>query len=247
MYQKGSGYSMDPFTAATEACRRRKKGGKNGRTSTATCFSPWSVISCWFQIRRSKHGTINLDEEDTEHDIAFDCLDDPVSSSNSALELPGDHKKEASFSLGVGIGLMYLMATNKNEISKLVELCQRMETMIQNFNRELGNDQRNDANISYSYSTPKAQIFPNQPTDHLSIQDCPSYSWEQENSNSEITSTSYQNSYTRVKGKGKKLEMDQLEAELEAELESLQLHLDDEVVLNYSHQNHSEVQSNCRS
>lgn len=143
-------------------------------------------------------------------------------------------------SLGIGFALIHLMATSKIELDKMVELCKQMETLLQNFKRELQHEGK-DTNNDTSYIPSKAQEVSEYAMEHVSVQDCPSSSWEQENSESDVVSSSYQNSNCKMKRRDKSVEMDRLEAELAAELEHLQLQLDTEVMFNYSSQKCSEV------
>ncbi|KAL3500381.1 hypothetical protein ACH5RR_039474 [Cinchona calisaya] len=233
--------SRDSFTADTAACQRRKRR-ENCRT--ITCFSPWSIVSCWFNLEKSKGGKtvkgLQSQDQDPEEGIELGCLHGK--SSSSAQEVSGGgHVKDSSLSLGVGFGLIYLLATSKIELNKMAELCKQMETVLQNFKMELQNGGK-DTNIDFSCSPSKSRKVSNYAMQPVSLQDCASSSWEQGHSESDITSSSYQNSNSKMKTKGKIVEMDLLEAELEAELEHLQLQLDTEVILNqYPNQKYSEI------
>ncbi|MCI22916.1 hypothetical protein A2U01_0044094, partial [Trifolium medium] len=44
---------------------------------------------------------------------------------------------DTSFKLGVGCGLLYVIATTKNELRKMVELQKEMEAIVQNMKGEL--------------------------------------------------------------------------------------------------------------
>ncbi|XP_027182202.1 protein POLAR LOCALIZATION DURING ASYMMETRIC DIVISION AND REDISTRIBUTION [Coffea eugenioides] len=185
---------------------------------------------------------VEFRDEDSDDEVALECLHEK-SSSNSAQEVSGEQRKEASFSLGVGFALIYLMATSKIELSK------QIETLLQNVKRQHQNEVAG-TNIETSQTSSKAQeVSEYAITDHgslqedsshaiiehVSLQDCPSSSWEQEYSGSDITSSSCNGKMNR---EGKMVEMDQLEAELEAELQNLQLQLDTEVMLIYPDKNH---------
>ncbi|XP_071919888.1 protein POLAR-like 1 [Coffea arabica] len=250
MVQKGC--SNNPFTAAIMTCRRRKRR-ENCRIFT--CFSPWSIISSWFNSEKSRNGKdvdgVEFRDEDSDDEVALEYLHEK-SSSNSAQEVSGEHRKEASFSLGVGFALIYLMAMSKMELNKMVELSKQIETLLRNVKWQHQNAVAG-TNIETSQTSSKAQeVSEYAITDHgslqvdsshaiiehFSLQDGPSSSWEHEYSGSDITSSSCNGKMNR---EGKIVEMDQLEAELEAELQNLQLQLDTEVMLIYPDKNHGKI------
>jgi len=47
------------------------------------------------------------------------------------------HESDTSFKIGVGCGLLYLLAASKNELGKMVELRKEMEVLLQNMKGEL--------------------------------------------------------------------------------------------------------------
>lgn len=86
MVQKG--HCTNSFTAAMAVCRRRKRR-ENCRA--LTCFSPWSIISCWFKLVKSKDGKtvdgLQSHDENPNNEIVLGCLQGK--SSSSAQEVSG--------------------------------------------------------------------------------------------------------------------------------------------------------------
>ncbi|XP_059659138.1 protein POLAR-like 1 [Cornus florida] len=156
----------------------------------------------------------------------------------------GQYIKEASFNLGAGFGLIYLIATRTNELSKMMELRTQMEMLLQNVKEELQNlrtdilSKTSDPIGNNGYSTIDAQesLYTNgnvslqnlTPLDNISDSEIPMLVNQSLNSD-----TSRQE--RRIE------EMDQLEAELEVELERLQRHLDTEAMLENSKQQRMEM------
>ncbi|GKU87370.1 hypothetical protein SLEP1_g1777 [Rubroshorea leprosula] len=169
-------------------------------------------------------------EKEIESERGNDGSDGQDSSSSlvPAFDSPSDTaercRRENSFNLGIGCCLLYLVAANKNELNKMMELRAQMEMILQNVKLE---SQRKDeltntpeTNEIFAYSTSDAaapegpesntQIPP--PSDHVVSDD------------------------QSLKSDVSKPEdcfggMNQLEAELEMELERLQLRLDAEKFL----------------
>lgn len=144
-----------------------------------------------------------------------------------------DIPKEASFNVGVGFGLIYLV---KHELNKMVELRKRVELLIQHFHTENSNQETENympstSSISSSLSKSHAQeILYDE--DHDSVQ-CVS---PNDVKSSQINFGS--NRFSRERS----LRMDQIETELEAEFDRLQLHIGDGgFILNYSQQPYPEV------
>ena len=141
----------------------------------------------------------------------------------------GQCREDASFNLGLGCSLLYLIAASKNELTKMVELRKEVEMLLQNVKVEL---QRKDAlckpfesNDTIAYSTTDIQEGSNsnskislqsQTTSHV-LQDSESIMVHDQ-----LLINNHHQKEEHVEG------MDELEAELVAELELLQIHLDRE-------------------
>lgn len=133
---------------------------------------------------------------------------------------PGQCRKDASFNLGVGCSLLYLVAASKNELTKMGELQKQMETLLQNVKGELKTkdamSKAIESDVTLAYSTTDRQEGSNS-IDRLSLQ---SQTTSIALTDSETTIVPQQEEY--VEG------IDELEADFEAELERLQIHLDGE-------------------
>lgn len=131
---------------------------------------------------------------------------------------------EASFNLGIGVGLAFLIANSKNEFHKLKELQTQMEMLLGDIKNEM---QRKDMICPNSKNNLASNSNGSKCTeDHLDVQshgssDC----LVMELSTMECGQFSKSD---LTEGSAKGVGMDQLEAELEAELERLQLKLDAE-------------------
>lgn len=147
--------------------------------------------------------------------------------SVSECEESGQCRKDgsSSFNLGVGCGLLYLIAVSKNEFAKMMELRTQMEMLLQNVKEEL---QEKDAlfkqfesNDTLACSTSDVQLGSNS-NSRLSLQ-LPTTSHVLPDSET-IMAHDQPLKYTHQHVEG----IDELEAELEAELERLQICLDSE-------------------
>ncbi|KAJ8634798.1 hypothetical protein MRB53_009065 [Persea americana] len=146
------------------------------------------------------------------------------SASSDRVVLSGKCIDEASFNLGIGVGLAFLIANSKNEFHKLKELQKQMEMLLGDIKNEM---QRKDRICPDSKNNLASNSNGSKCTeDHLDVQshgssDC----LVMEVSTMECGQFSKSD---LTEGSAKGVGMDQLEAELEAELERLQLKLDAE-------------------
>ncbi|KAF8389214.1 hypothetical protein HHK36_025907 [Tetracentron sinense] len=147
--------------------------------------------------------------------------------SSGMLGSSGRYSKEVSFNLGVGAGVLFLIAASKNEYNKMMELRRQMELV---FNDLKDTSQRNDvinkpneSNDNLSDSTTDLQEVVNIDT-YLVIQN---HALSYQLVDAETTMECDQSSKCDMARREECLAgMDQLEAELEVELERLQLQLD---------------------
>ncbi|CAK9146652.1 unnamed protein product [Ilex paraguariensis] len=127
----GHDYSGDPIVADM-AKQRRKVTGSFG------CLSPWSIFShwlCWLD-KKSKGQRRRLEREKVEKPKNTEKAKGQCSSS--ASDESGQYtNNEASFNVGVGFGLVYLMAASTNEVKKMMELRTQMEMLLQNLREKL--------------------------------------------------------------------------------------------------------------
>ncbi|KAF3975765.1 hypothetical protein CMV_000991 [Castanea mollissima] len=206
------------------------------------CWSPRRVVARWLAAvwrRRRKNkerSMVNVvpprkTEEENEPLRTRGSVDGfegrPPGSSLSPSER--QCRDDASFNLGLGCSLLYLIAAAKNELTKMVELRTEMEMLLQNVKVEL---QSKDAlsrpfesNDTIAYSTTDIQEGSNsnsrislrsQTTSHV-LQDSESIMVHDQ-----LLISNHHQKEEHLEG------MDELEAELVAELELLQIHLDRE-------------------
>ena len=118
-------------------------------------------------------------------------------------------RREANFNVGIGCGLLHLIAESKNELQKMTELRIQMESVLQNVKEELRN---NDL------------LGPKKLESNDGVEEGLGF-----NNNLRSNKVLFDKSFkcNDVPKQEDCLEgMDRLEAELEVELELLQLHLD---------------------
>ncbi|XP_030951251.1 protein POLAR LOCALIZATION DURING ASYMMETRIC DIVISION AND REDISTRIBUTION-like [Quercus lobata] len=208
------------------------------------CWSPRRIVARWLAAvwRRNKESSIvnvvpprkteEEEEEEKENEPlrtrgSVDGLEGHPGSSLSSSER--QCREDASFNLGLGCSLLYLIAASKNELTKMVELRKEVEMLLQNVKVEL---QRKDvlckpfeSNDTIAYSTTDIQEGSNsnsrislqsQTTSHV-LQDSESIMVHDQ-----LLISNHHQKEEHVEG------MDELEAELVAELELLQIHLDRE-------------------
>ncbi|XP_027901889.1 protein POLAR LOCALIZATION DURING ASYMMETRIC DIVISION AND REDISTRIBUTION-like isoform X1 [Vigna unguiculata] len=107
-------------------------------TPSKKCFSPRRLVeSLLAPLRLGKGVRLQQHRQNGTGD-----LDAPPSATN---DLKGSddctagqlHESDTSFKIGVGCGLLYLLAASKNELGKMVELRKEMEVLLQNMKGEL--------------------------------------------------------------------------------------------------------------
>ncbi|XP_057958192.1 protein POLAR LOCALIZATION DURING ASYMMETRIC DIVISION AND REDISTRIBUTION-like [Malania oleifera] len=228
-------------------------------------FSPRAALSRWLSsVKGSKVQSVESQRREEKEEEGGEAIggsvhtgflmngpkDNELSSSNSeecgggseVIHESGRCKQETCFNLGVGFGLIFLIATSKNELNKMMELRTEMETFLQNVKKEWqGKDTYSktvDSNDNFSYSTTES-IEGSNANGHMP----PQYHIESSIKQSlETPMLCKQYSECDKLGEEEHVKgMDQLEAELEAELERLELHLDIEDSLEQSQQQRIEV------
>lgn len=228
-------------------------GGRRSDASTSLhCSFPHRIIVKWLAAlrRRGKERTIfNVvpaqKREEKKEATVFAGGTLHTRRSENGLDgrdssLPPSERqcrKDASFNLGVGCSLLYLVAASKNELARMVELRTQMEMLLQNVKVEL---QRKDAmcnpfesNDTLAYSTTDIPEGSNS-NSRISLRSQTTSSVLQDSENiivhdQPLESNTHQQEQ-HVEG------MDELEAELEAELERLQIHLERENLMEHPQQ-----------
>lgn len=120
--------------------------------------------------------------------------------------------------MGVGFGIIYVMAASKCELNKMVGLCNEMETLVQDFKMQFHNQQKDTDSAGPSSESNMPNISTSTTTTTTKVDQGDTFSCDQ-NSNNNINTTT---------GNTK---LDELEAELEVELEHLQVQLDTQVMM----------------
>ncbi|KAK7283128.1 hypothetical protein RIF29_12434 [Crotalaria pallida] len=119
---------MDP---AGDSPPPPKYGASSSPSISAKCYSsPRRLLSRLFSalsLNKEKHRKIQNHVTDSTN-IGTDH------SSSPSRQL---HRNDTSFKVGVGCGLLYLMAASKSELGKMVELRKEMEMLLQNLKGEL--------------------------------------------------------------------------------------------------------------
>ncbi|KAL1337619.1 hypothetical protein HN51_032330 [Arachis hypogaea] len=100
---------------------------------SARCYSPWRLLARLLKVlRHTKGHTVALrrrQQNETPQSTA--TTPSLINVSNGSKEF-GELHDDASFKLGVGCGLLYMIAASKNELGKMVELRKEMEMLLQN-------------------------------------------------------------------------------------------------------------------
>ncbi|KAF5456815.1 hypothetical protein F2P56_026255 [Juglans regia] len=235
---------------------------RNDGSTNLQCSSPRRVVARWLAALRRIKETRNImvqgqktaEEEDEQQVRKFaggsmhakrsmnglDVVDSSPLATES--EESGRCRKDASFNLGVGCSLLYLIAASKNELTKMVELRKQVETLLHNVKEEL---KRKDAefkafesNFTVAYSNSDVLEGPNSNS---------RVSWQSQTTShvlpiSETILMHDQPLKCNSPQQEEYLEgMDGLEAELEAELERLQIHLERENSLKHTQQQKTKV------
>ncbi|MED6124273.1 hypothetical protein PIB30_057420 [Stylosanthes scabra] len=100
---------------------------------SARCYSPWRILARLLTaLRHTKGHTAALHRrQQNEAPHSAMTTPSPINESNGGKEF-GEVNNDASFKLGVGCGLLYMIAASKNELGKMVELRKEMEMLLQN-------------------------------------------------------------------------------------------------------------------
>ncbi|PIN04852.1 hypothetical protein CDL12_22616 [Handroanthus impetiginosus] len=211
----------------------RYDGRKSGRQRrevcrSFTCISPWFMFCRWFNGGKSRGSG-------SRRFVGGNLSRNYESSLSSREDVAAKIGKEASFNLGVGFGLICLIAARRNEL-RMVELQTKIEKLLQNLQTELQNREKkpvskpSKSSISSSFSNNGVHETP-YAEEHDSVE----YSSSHDVRGPEFGISS--NRYRREKS----LRMDQLEAELEAEFDRLNVQMDEDFCLNSSEQQCSEI------
>ncbi|XP_058067646.1 protein POLAR LOCALIZATION DURING ASYMMETRIC DIVISION AND REDISTRIBUTION-like isoform X2 [Magnolia sinica] len=199
---------------------------------------------------QSHLGLIDGEEDDLSVNLEEGCLSkesvsNELKESGSRQDLTGNTSacstskqtavssgrciEDASFSLGVGAGLVFLIAKSRNEFNKMIELQTQIETLLNDIKDEMRKKDMNyhpsETNTILVYSAPDSHGVERM-DEHLSIQNHGS-SIHLRGGHSAVECVQSPN-FSSTTESEKYVGMDQLEAELEAELERLQLNLDGE-------------------
>ncbi|CAI9755608.1 unnamed protein product [Fraxinus pennsylvanica] len=233
------------YRSETVIERRRKK---RENLTNFSCISPRLILSRWLNGENlSSEKTVNRREKKEKVCARFDvksknkAVKKCHSSVSSSPEEPAVHAKEASFNLGIGFGLIYLIAASRSELSQMVELHKQMKMLLQNLRTEVKNQENtllmpSESRISSSFAETGAQEV-------LCTKENAFYQYSSSNDieNSEVTLGCSQYPYKKIYKRERSLRMDQLEAELEDEFCRLQLHMDKEYTLEYKKQQLTEI------
>ncbi|KAL8521840.1 hypothetical protein ACS0TY_012123 [Phlomoides rotata] len=219
------GYDSDTAVATTTKRRREI-------CRSFTCITPWFIFWRWFnggksRVSRNRFVKKNWGEEKMEGRRKSGIV------SSSFRQDVSDIPKEASFNVGVGFGLIYLV---KHELNKMVELRKRVELLIQDFHTEDDNQE-----TKQHYMPSRSSVSSSLSKTHVQ-----GIMYDEEHDSGrcvspiDVTRSRISFGSNRFRQE-RSLRMDQLEAELEAELGRLQLQMNDGgFILNYSQQPYPE-------
>ncbi|XP_051137424.1 protein POLAR LOCALIZATION DURING ASYMMETRIC DIVISION AND REDISTRIBUTION-like [Andrographis paniculata] len=131
------GYCSD---TAVGAIGRRRRGDA---CQNFTCMSPWHIVRRWITGPKSNGSSSgrNWGKRNSNPKTKLGFLnrldvDNDEPPSSSTVDRVSDIGREASFNLGVGFGLIYLIAASRNELSKMVELQRQIEALLRNLNQD---------------------------------------------------------------------------------------------------------------
>ncbi|KAL7122282.1 hypothetical protein ACP275_01G035400 [Erythranthe tilingii] len=231
------GYYSDASVAAAGRQRRR---GETCRSFT--CISPWFIF--WRRSRGSRNRFPGRKWEEKEKfggnsklglqrkiEIVKGGSTNHEASSSSIEDVLAESGKEASFNLGVGFGVIYVV---RNELNKMAELRKRIELLLQDFQNQEKNplSTPSKSRISSSSSFSNTAVVENH---------CPEkHDFDQHFSSENIAHPETGFGSRRYR-REKSSRVDQMEAEFEAELDHLQHQMDAELFSNYSEQQYSDV------
>ncbi|CAJ1973641.1 unnamed protein product [Sphenostylis stenocarpa] len=197
-------------------------------TSSNKCFSPRRLVASLLSPLRPAKG-LRLQQRRQNETADLDAPPSPTNVLKGSDESTGQlHESDTSFKLGVGCGLLYLLAANKNELDKMVELRKEMEVLLQNVKGEL---QSKDAplnplkqNDALALSITDIQDVSSSHS-HISIHSQTRY--VQPESKSSMVPNGFLECNISEQGKCAE-EINDLQAEFEIELQRLQMYLDGE-------------------
>ncbi|XP_020237901.1 protein POLAR LOCALIZATION DURING ASYMMETRIC DIVISION AND REDISTRIBUTION [Cajanus cajan] len=99
------------------------------------CFSPRRLLASLLAPLRPAKERLPPRRQNECGDLETPPLpENELKGSDDSRQL---HENDTSFKLGVGCGLLYLIAASKNELGKMVELREEMETFLQKVKGEL--------------------------------------------------------------------------------------------------------------
>nr|GMC46438.1 protein POLAR LOCALIZATION DURING ASYMMETRIC DIVISION AND REDISTRIBUTION-like [Ipomoea batatas] len=204
-YSDDCSISVVAFTSCLSRRRRRRRNGGRRCPGAAAYLSPSWFFARWRKSRDEKKAPAK------------------VLDGKSPLPLPlvdSGGQKEASFNLGIGLGLMYAIAGCRNELNKIVDLRLQFETLIQTYkaqNQQLStpSDVSTLNNLSSFFNSDRHENF-------------------KDNGDCCGRHMKCNKKMSRRRNVGSSEMMDELEAELVAELGRLQLDLDSDVTSQHS-------------
>ncbi|KAJ1413114.1 hypothetical protein SESBI_19873 [Sesbania bispinosa] len=98
------------------------------------CYSPRRLVAWLLAALKSTKERRVVQRRRNEASDSETPMINELKISEESRQLLGN---DTSFKLGVGCGLLYLIAANKNELDKMVELRKEMEMLLQNVKGEL--------------------------------------------------------------------------------------------------------------
>lgn len=154
------------------------------------------------------------------------------------LFFPGLRSEDASFNLGIGLGLALLLAKTASEFNKMSEVRTQMEMLLKQIKDEFGkkdvisglsgsSNSPSSATLDFSWNAIREDTIASQYNGYLSHQG--GLRFIKESGSREVV------------GCESSLKMNKLEAELEVELERLQLNMEGENTLLFPEQHRTEV------
>nr|CAD1840173.1 unnamed protein product [Ananas comosus var. bracteatus] len=156
----------------------------------------------------------------------------------------GLRSEDASFNLGIGLGLALLLAKTASEFNKMSEVRTQMEMLLKQIKDEFGkkdvisslsgsSNSPSSATLDFSWNAIREDTIALQYNGYLSHQG--GLRFRKESDSREVVDCE------------SSLKMNKLEAELEVELERLQLNMEGENTLLFPEQHRTELSSDCTS
>ncbi|KDP33517.1 hypothetical protein JCGZ_07088 [Jatropha curcas] len=205
-----------------------------------TCYSPRRIVARWLsslrraRVKRIAEESVKREKESKREEEEKGLGDVTVQArcsmngfNGGGLESPatdsGQSRIDASFNMGVGCCLLYLVAASKTELHRMIEMRMQMENLLQNTREELLKQ-----NELFKQSEPN-DVFAYLDTDAGEGGDCET----QILAESSTFTVCDQSLKWETPEKEECLEQgrNRLEAELEVELQRLQLRLDTEKLM----------------